>query len=81
MRPKKIGLAVQSVLHALLRVDILLTTIYDTNETQLQRVNATGQNVQSVGARVHQVEFREHADRASTLGIYRPSELERFRIR
>ena len=76
--PEEIGLALQRVAERLLRVDVRLRAVHDADEAQLERVHAPREDVERVRARVHQVELCEHADRASTLRVGGPRELEGF---
>lgn len=45
MGSKKLGLALQSVVHRFLGHDIGLTPIYDANKSKLQRIYATGEDI------------------------------------
>lgn len=55
MRFEEFRLRFQSILHTFLCIDILLTPVDYTNETQLQGVNSAGQDIQRIGTRVHEV--------------------------
>jgi len=54
---EKLRLVVERILHALFRVDVLLATVDDTDETEFKRVNASGEDLKRVGAGIHEVEF------------------------
>ena len=81
MAPKEFLFGRESVGHVLLGVDVLLRAVHDADEAELERVDASGEDVERVRARVHEVELREHADRASALWVDGTRELEGFRIR
>ena len=74
MRSKELRFAVQCLLQPFAGVDVLLGTIHDTDKSQFQRINATRQDVKSVSACIHQIEFGENADSPSALGVYLPRE-------
>ncbi len=66
--------------HRDVAVDVLLGTVDDTDETELERVDTTSENIESVSALVHQVELGQDTDGASTLRIHGASELETVRV-
>lgn len=68
------------ILHRALSVDVLLTSVYDADETEFEGVHATGEDVQGVGASIHEVEFGKDTDGALALGIDRTCELEGIRV-
>ena len=74
-------LTIPSVRHALLRVDVLLTAIDYTNETQLERIHSPGENIQGISTSIHEVQFSQNTNRSSALSVYRAGKLQRFRIR
>lgn len=57
------------IIHTLLRVDILLTTIHTTNEAQFEGVDTSGEYIKSVGTRIHKVKFSQDTNRSPTLGV------------
>ena len=73
---EKIVLGLESLVHGLVALDILLRAVYDTDETQLEGVDSAGQDVESVGAMVHQVEFCENTNCSSAEGINMAGEFE-----
>lgn len=56
--PKELFLGPQLFIHGFLGIDVLLTPSYDSDETQLERVDSTRQDVEGVRSGVHQIEFR-----------------------
>lgn len=77
---EKVNLGEKLLAHGLVRVDVLLRAIYDADEAELEGVHATGEDVQRVGAGVHEVELGEHANRAPSLRVDVARELERVRV-
>lgn len=69
MLHEELRLTVQRILHALLHVDILLTTVDDTDEAELEWIHATGKDVRSIRARIHQVQFGQDTDSSSPLWV------------
>ncbi len=76
VRAEEVVLRLMRVRERLLRVDVCLRAVDDADEAQLERVHAPGQDVERVGARVHEIKFRKHADRTAALRIDLPRELE-----
>jgi len=74
-------LTVPSVRHTLLRVDVLLTAIDHTGETQLEGIHSPGENIQGISTSIHEVQFSQNTNRSSALSVYRAGKLQRFRIR
>ncbi len=70
--------AVQGILHAFLSVDILLATINNADKAKFEGIHATGEDVERVRARIHEVEFRQNANGATALWVDCPREFERF---
>jgi hypothetical protein len=66
---KELLFAFKGVSHALLGVDISLTSVHDAYKSKFQGINATGENVQRIRARVHEVEFGEDTDGSPALWI------------
>ena len=77
---EKFTLALQGILHALLRIDILLTTSDNTYETEFWWINAISENIQCVRSCVHEVQLRQDTDCVAILGVDGVSEFERFRV-
>lgn len=73
---EKISFAFQSILQTFPAVDVLLAPVDDTNESELERVNASSEDVKGVGASVHEVEFGEDAYGSSTLRVNAASKFE-----
>lgn len=70
----------QSIIHGLVALNILLGTVHHTNEAELQWVHSAGQNVESVGAVVHQVELGEDADGPPAERIHMSGKLQSLRV-
>ena len=79
MARKELGLLLQAALDRLVGVDVLLAAVDDADEAEAQRVRAAGQNVECVGAAVHEVELGQHADRARSVGVDLVRELDGVR--
>ena len=70
----------QSLLHGLFDVDILLTAVHDTDEPKLERVDAASENISSVRSCIHQIEFGQNADGSFALWVDQTSEFERVGV-
>jgi len=70
MIPKEFLLSPHLFIHWFLCINILLTPSHYTNESQLQRVNSSSEDIERVRSCIHQVEFRQDSDCTSTLRIY-----------
>lgn len=77
---EEFSLALQSVFQLLFRVDILLASIHDTDESQLERVDSSGKDIERIRTGIHEVEFSEDTDRSAALLIDGTCELERFGV-
>lgn len=66
---EKLSLTLQRIAHPLLRRDVQLTTVDHADEPELEGVDAAGEDVEGVGAGVHEVELGEDADGAAALGV------------
>ncbi|RUS20841.1 hypothetical protein BC937DRAFT_94231 [Endogone sp. FLAS-F59071] len=64
---EKIRLSLESIVHGFTGEDVLLRTVDDANEAKLEGVGATREDVESVSASVHEIEFGEDTDRATAL--------------
>jgi hypothetical protein len=64
------------VRHGQALVDILLAPVDDSDEAELERVDATGEDVGSVRAGVHKVELGEDADRSEASRVDRAGKFE-----
>lgn len=60
--------------------DILLRATFDAVVSELQRVNRAVEELERVGALVHQVYFREHANCTLTFRVNFFGDLERVRV-
>ena len=69
MSSEKLFLLSQRVLHRVTSVDILLTPVHHPNETELQGVSSTRQDVQGIRAGVHQVQLCEDSDGSKTARV------------
>ena len=65
---EKLGFALKRVRHGVLRVDVPLRAVHDTEEAELQRVHPSREYVKRVRARIHQVLLRQDADCPSPWG-------------
>ena len=77
---EKICFRLQSLLHGLFDIDILLTAVHDTDESKLERIDAASENVSSVRSCIHQIKFGQNADGSFALWIDRTSEFERIGV-
>jgi hypothetical protein len=73
-------LSFQGIIHGLVALDILLGAVHHTNEAKFQRVHSAGQNVESIGAVVHQVELGEDADGPPAERIHMSGKLQSLRV-
>ena len=58
----------------------MLATVDDADETKLQRVNTTHEDVECVRSGIHEVKLGENADGAPPLRVNGASELEGVRV-
>jgi len=77
---KEFTLAIQCRGQRFLCIDVLLTPVHDTDEPEFERVRPSGQDIVSVCSRIHEVKLGKDSDGSTALWVYRPSELERFRV-
>ena len=75
---EKLCFTFQRVLQTLPAVDVLLAPVDDTDESELEWVDASGEDIKGVGASVHEVEFGENAYGPSTLRVNTAGEFERI---
>lgn len=66
---EEILLGLNSFVHRFPPLDVLLRAIHCTNEAQLQGVDATRKDVQSVRAMIHKINLGEHTNGTSAQGI------------
>jgi len=78
MADEEFLLAVQGCGHRFLRIDILLTPIHDADEPEFERICPSGQDIVSICPRVHEVKLGKDSDGSATLGVDRPSKLQRL---
>ena len=58
-------------------VDVCLAAVHDPDDAELDRDDQAVQHVHRVSALVHQVQLRQHADRARALGVHLARQLQR----
>ena len=80
MMPEEFLLGLESLRQRLVRLDVLLRSIDHADESQLQRIHSTRQDIERVGPVIHEVDFSEHPDRPSTHRIDISSQLQSFGI-
>lgn len=69
MISEELSLGIELILHWLAAVDILLAAIDDTDESELEWIDTTSENVKSVRASVHEIKFGENPDCTTTLRV------------
>ena len=69
MIPEEFRLRIQLIAHRFVAVYILLTAIDDSDESELERVHSTGEDVESVRSGVHEIQFRQYSNRATALRV------------
>lgn len=77
---EELGLGLEGIHKRLVALDVLLRSVDNTNETQLERVHATRQNLERVRAVVHKIELGENTDSALSLGVHLTGNLERLGV-
>jgi hypothetical protein len=77
---EELALRLECIGEVLVALDILLRAVDRSNESKLERVYASRENVESVRAVVHKIELCEHTNGALSGGIDMTSELQRFRV-
>jgi hypothetical protein len=80
MRAEELHFCVTGVSQGLANVDVLLGAVDDPDEAELERVHTSCEDVQCVGACIHQVELRQNANGAPALRVNLPSQLERLGV-
>lgn len=76
MMLEKVDLGLQGLLHGLITLDILLRPVDDTDEAQLERIHPAGEDVEGVGAMVHEVELGQDTDGAPAERVDMAGKLE-----
>lgn len=75
---EEVGLVLERVLHWLATLDILLRTVDDTDESKLKRVNTAREDVERIGAMVHQVDLGKNTDSPPAERVDMAGKLESF---
>ena len=78
--PEELGLGFEGVLHGLVALNILLRPVHDTDPAQLQGIDATGHDVQSIRTMIHEINLGEHTDGPPSQGVDMAGELQGFGI-
>ena len=77
---EEIGFGLERFIHGPVPLDVLLGTVDYTDEAKLQRVDSPRQDIQGIGAMVHQVNFSKDTDGSPTQGVDMPSQLQSFGV-
>jgi len=77
---KEHSLALESIGHRLVGLDIGLTSIDNTDEPKLQRVSSPRKDTQSIRSCIHEIQFCQNSDRALCLRVDLTSELKTVRV-
>lgn len=77
---EKFALTLQSLCKRFVLLDVLLRTVYESNESELQWVHSSSQDVQRVRSVVHEIEFRQDTNCSPPHRIDLASELERLGV-
>lgn len=80
MVSEKLFLFSERIIHRQIGVDILLTSIHDTDESKFEGVCPSSEDLERVGTGVHEVELGQYTDRAQASWIDCTGELERVRV-
>lgn len=73
--PKEVRLRVELVTHRLVAVDVLLASVDDADESQLERIDSTCQNIERVRASVRQIQLCQNSNGSTSLWIDIPGQL------
>lgn len=76
MRLEELHLVVEGLIHRLVAEDVLLGAVDDTDKAELERVDAAVEDVEGVGACIHQVELCQDTDGPSALRVDLPRQPE-----
>lgn len=79
--PEEFLLFPKSIFHRDIRIDVLLTPVDDSNESQLERIRSAGQDLESIGTGVHEIELGKNTDGSQATRIDCPSQFQGIRIR
>lgn len=77
---EEVVFGLQRLVHGLVALDVLLGTVDDTNEAQLQGVDSAREDIKGVGAVVHEIELGQDTNGAAAEGIDMAGKLERLRV-
>ena len=77
---EEFGFGLEGIGHGLVGLDIGLTPVDDTNESELERVGSTRENIQRVGAGVHQIQLCQHTNGTLSLWIDLASKFQTVRV-
>lgn len=77
---EEVLLLATSIVQRQVQVDVLLGSVDHTDEAQLERVGATSEHIQCVGASVHEVQLGEDTERAETPGVNGTRKLKGIRV-
>jgi len=80
MRVEEFLLLAAGLVHREVEVNVLLRPVDDTDKAELERVCPASENLERVGACVHEVELGENTERAKTTGVDGARELEGVRV-
>lgn len=80
MEFEELRLGSESIHQRFIALNILLRSVDNANKPELQRVDPPGEDFQSVGAMIHQIQFGQHTNGPFSLRINLASELESFRV-
>lgn len=73
---KENSLALESIGHRLVGLDIGLTSVDNTDEPKLQRVSSPRKDIQSIRSCVHEIQFCQNSDGTLCLRVNLTSELK-----
>lgn len=77
---KEVPLGLQSVRKRSAALDVCLRTVDNTNETKLQRVHTSGQDVHGVCSVVHEIQLGENTNRPLAHRVDMAGQLQCFRV-
>jgi len=77
---EELPLSSRLLLHGLVGIDVGLAATDDADEAELERVDATGKDVEGVRSSVHEVELGENSNGTAALRVDGASELERLGV-
>ena len=77
---EKVHFVVESLLHGLVALNVLLGAVDYTDEAQLQGVYTARENIECVRSMVHKIKLGQDADGPAAQGIDMAGKLESFRV-